>query len=165
MALGANLGDCEQTLRTAIAALGRFLEGADLASLYRTEPVPASPQSSYLNTALLGHTRLAPGDLLAVAKALEFGAGRRQGPRSSPRPLDIDLLLYGHRLAQDPELTLPHPRLRLRRFYLVPLADIAADVQIPPDGATVGELLEALGTSPSVERIGWSPPAPALQIR
>ena len=79
-----------------------------------------------------------------------------------PSQEDIDLLLYGHQLAQDPELTLPHPRLRLRRFYLAPLADIAAEVRIPPDGATVGELLEALGASPSVERIGWSAPAPAL---
>ncbi len=141
-----------------MAALGRFLEASAIAPLYRTEPLGAGEQDPYLNTALVGHSRLAPDDLLAVGKALEYDAGRRRGPRFGPRPLDVDLLLYGDRVSEYAELTIPHPRLRSRRFYLAPLADIAAGMRVPPDGATVGELLEAVGRSQAVERIGWSAP-------
>jgi 2-amino-4-hydroxy-6-hydroxymethyldihydropteridine diphosphokinase len=61
--------------------------------------------------------------------------------RFGPRPLDVDLLLYGALQSDNPELTLPHPRLRERRFMLEPLAEIAPDLPVPPDGATVAELL------------------------
>ncbi len=74
---------------------------------------------------MLAHTGLGPEEVLALAKALERAAGRRPGPRFGPRPLDIDLLLYGNRCSNAPELTLPHPRLRERRFVLEPLAEIA----------------------------------------
>jgi 2-amino-4-hydroxy-6-hydroxymethyldihydropteridine diphosphokinase len=87
---------------------------------------------------------LEPGELLALAKALELAAGRRRGARFGPRPLDIDLLLYGDLQISTPELTLPHPRLRERRFVLEPLAEIAPDLRIPPDGARVRDLLARL---------------------
>jgi 7,8-dihydro-6-hydroxymethylpterin-pyrophosphokinase len=77
-----------------------------------------------------------------VAKALERAAGRRHGVRFGPRPLDIDLLLYGDLRSSTPELTLPHPRLRERRFMLEPLAALAPDWPVPPDGVTVRELLQ-----------------------
>ena len=93
--------------------------------------------------------------MLALAKALELAAGRRHGARFGPRPLDVDLLLYGDRSAATPELTLPHPRLRERRFMLAPLAEIAPAWPVPPDGATVAELLERLGDQQAVERIAW----------
>lgn len=93
---------------------------------------------------MLARTALEPADLLAVAKALELAAGRRPGVRFGPRPLDVDLLLYGDRQSSAPELTLPHPRLRERRFVLAPLAEIAPDLRVPPDGATVRELLSRL---------------------
>jgi 7,8-dihydro-6-hydroxymethylpterin-pyrophosphokinase len=86
-----------------------------------------------------------------VTKALELAAGRRPGPRNHPRPLDIDLLLYDDWTSDEPELRLPHPRLRERRFALLPLADLAPDWRVPPDGATVGHLLRALGDSQPVE--------------
>ena len=115
-----------------------------VASLYRTAAVSPVPQPDYLNTAVLARTSLEPGELLALAKALELAAGRRPGVRFGPRPLDIDLLLYGGRQSSAPELTLPHPRLRERRFVLEPLAEIAPDLRVPPDGATVRELLARL---------------------
>ena len=93
-----------------------------------------------------------------MGKALEYGAGRRRGVRFGPRPLDIDLLLYGDRVSEDPELTIPHPRLRSRRFYLAPLADIAPGMRVSPDGATVGELLALVGGVHAIQRIGWSVP-------
>lgn len=91
---------------------------------------------------MLASSSLEPGDLLALCKALERAAGRRRSVRFGPRPLDIDLLLYGDLQLHTPELTLPHPRLRERRFVLEPLAEIAPDLRVPPDGATVRELLE-----------------------
>ncbi|MGB6362841.1 MAG: 2-amino-4-hydroxy-6-hydroxymethyldihydropteridine diphosphokinase, partial [Thermoanaerobaculia bacterium] len=95
---------------------------------------------------------------LALTKALEREAGRRRGPRFGPRPLDIDLLIYGEHVLQTPELCIPHPRLRERRFYLAPLADIAPHLRVPPDGVTVGELLDNLEDPHQVERVSWSRP-------
>ena len=126
-----------------------------VASLYRTAAVSPIPQPDYLNTAVLASSSLEPLELLALAKALELAAGRRRGERFGPRPLDIDLLLYGDRQSSAPELTLPHPRLRERRFVLEPLAEIAPDLRIPPDGATVRDLLALLPPEPLVQRIGW----------
>jgi 7,8-dihydro-6-hydroxymethylpterin-pyrophosphokinase len=102
-----------------------------------------------------------PDAILALAKALELQAGRRRGIRLGARPLDIDLLLWGTRLSTAPELTLPHPRLRERRFVLAPLADIAPDLPVPPDGEPVAALLARLGPDArgDLERIGWSLPA------
>ena len=93
--------------------------------------------------------------MLALGKALERAAGRRDGPRFGPRPLDVDLLIYGDERRDDPELTLPHPRLRERGFVLAPLAEIAPDLRLPPDGASVAELLARLGPVEGLERIGW----------
>ena len=97
---------------------------------------------------------LEPGELLALAKALEMAAGRRRGPRFGPRPLDVDLLLYGDLQTSAPELTLPHPRLRERRFVLEPLAEIAPDLRIPPDHEKVSDLLARLPPEPLVQRVG-----------
>jgi 7,8-dihydro-6-hydroxymethylpterin-pyrophosphokinase len=107
----------------------------------------------------VGSTGLAPEALLAVCKALERAAGRQRGLRFGPRPLDVDILLWGDRVSDRPELTLPHPRLRGRRFVLEPLAEIAPDLRVPPDGVTVSELLARLGDQ-GVVRAGWSLAAP-----
>ncbi len=103
---------------------------------------------------MIGRTALSPPDLLAIVKRLELAAGRRPATRNSPRPLDIDLLLYDQEVLSTPELTLPHPRLRHRRFVLAPLNDIAPDWPVPPDGESVAALLAALGDEQPVERVG-----------
>lgn len=128
-----------------------------MASLYRTAPVGPISQPDFLNTAATGTTDLPPERLLAAARAFERAAGRRPGPRFGPRPLDIDLLLYGDRVSDDPELTLPHPRLAERRFVLVPLSEIAPGWRVPPGGQTVAQLLAATQDRSRVERVGWSP--------
>jgi 2-amino-4-hydroxy-6-hydroxymethyldihydropteridine diphosphokinase len=158
LGLGSNVGNLEDNLRSAIRDLERSLESLVVAPPYRSQPVSFSAQDSYLNTALTGRTRLAADELLALTKALEREAGRRPGPRFGPRPLDIDLLIYGEHVLHTPELCVPHPRLRERRFYLAPLADIAPHLRVPPDGVSVGELLKNLDDPHRVERVSWSRP-------
>ncbi|HEY2739873.1 MAG TPA: 2-amino-4-hydroxy-6-hydroxymethyldihydropteridine diphosphokinase [Thermoanaerobaculia bacterium] len=137
-------GAVEQTLRRALRDLETALGPLEVAPFYRTAAISPIPQPDFLNTAVLVRTALPPDAILAIAKALEHAAGRRLGVRLGPRPLDIDLLLYGEfgevQIAT-PELILPHPRLRERRFMLEPLAALAPDLRVPPDGATVRELL------------------------
>ena len=126
-----------------------------MASLYRTTPISPIPQADFLNTAVVGECDLQPEQLLAVCKALEYAAGRRVDARHGPRPLDIDLLLHGNREQSRAELTLPHPRLRERAFYLAPLAEIAADLGVPPDGVTVGDLAAGVGGLGVDRRRAW----------
>lgn len=148
LALGGNQGsaaDVERTLRRALGDLEAALGPLRAAPFYRSAAVSPFPQPDFLNTAALVRTALPPDAVLAVAKALEHAAGRRHGVRFGPRPLDIDLLLYGDLCSTAPELTLPHPRLRERRFMLEPLAAVAPELRVPPDGATVRELLARLG--------------------
>ena len=102
---------------------------------------------------MVGGTLLDPEQLLAALKQIELVAGRQPGPRFGPRHLDLDLLILGESERHDPELTLPHPRLRDRRFYLEPLAEIAPDLRVPPDGASVRELLRRLKPGPRLERL------------
>lgn len=160
LGLGGNLGgpgEIEAVLRQAIERLREILGGLRVASLYRGAAVGGPPQPAYLNTAAVGSTALAPEAVLAIAKALELAAGRRPGPRFAPRPLDIDLLVYGSLRSTAPELALPHPRLAERRFVLAPLAEIAPDLPIPALGASPSELLRRLPASaPAVERLGWN---------
>jgi 2-amino-4-hydroxy-6-hydroxymethyldihydropteridine diphosphokinase len=160
LGLGGNLGrpgEIEAALRQAVRQLREILGGLRVASLYRGAAVADLPQPDYLNTAAIGSTALAPEAVLAIAKALELAAGRRPGPRFGPRPLDIDLLLYGSLRSTAPELMLPHPRLAERRFVLALLAEIAPDLPLPPLGASASELLRRLPASaPAVERLRWS---------
>ena len=163
LGLGGNLGgpgEVEATLRLALERLRESLGELKVASLYRgpaVAPHGGEPQPDFLNTAAVGRTALQPEAVLAIAKALEMAAGRRPGPRYGPRPLDVDLLLYGNLRSATPELTLPHPRLAERRFVLAPLAEIAPDLQIPAFGASPSELLRRLpGAAPPVERLAWS---------
>ena len=143
-------------MRRAVRDLESALGPLRVAAFYRTAAVSPVPQPDFLNTAVLARTSLPPDALLALAKALEHAAGRRRdvsSVRFGPRPLDIDLLLYDDVELATPELTLPHPRLRERRFMLEPLADLAPGWPVPPDGATVRELLERVREQ-RVERIG-----------
>jgi 2-amino-4-hydroxy-6-hydroxymethyldihydropteridine diphosphokinase len=97
----------------------------------------------YLNAVALLHTSLEPEALLKLLQALEQQAGRERPYRNAPRTLDLDLLLYGQRVLNSPTLTLPHPRMHLRRFVLEPLAEIAPDFQVS-GGGTIGEATKSL---------------------
>lgn len=154
LALGANEGPCRATLRRAVDALSTVVDDLRVGGLYRSAPEGGARGPDYWNTAVVGSTRLAPEDLLAVGKALERAAGRRPGRRGAARPLDVDLLVWGERVSDDPTLTLPHPRLTRRAFVLAPLADVAPDLVVPGERRTVRELLACIGTG-SLRRVGW----------
>lgn len=154
LALGANLGDARAAILGALEVLQDLLGPLTRAPLYETRPVSPIPQPDYVNTVALGRTDLPPDAVLAVAQQVERRAGRRRRERNAPRPLDVDLVLYGDRVSPEPELTLPHPRLTCRRFVLAPLADVAPEKIIPPSGRTVRELLDELPDDGSVRLLG-----------
>lgn len=102
---------------------------------------------------VLGTTGETPERLLAFARRLEKHLGRVTRTRDAPREIDIDLLFVGELERDSPRLVLPHPRLRARRFVLAPLADLAPDLPLPPDGETSARLLSRLPAGPRVERL------------
>lgn len=109
-------------------------------SLYRTAPVGLKHQPDFINAVVELLTVLPAPTLLDQLFAIEERFGRQRSVKNAPRTLDLDLLLYGDELSQDPQLTLPHPRLHERAFVLAPLAEIAPSLSIPGQGF-VGELL------------------------
>ncbi|MBA4326901.1 MAG: 2-amino-4-hydroxy-6-hydroxymethyldihydropteridine diphosphokinase [Polaromonas sp.] len=132
VALGANLGDAQATVRQAMDALERLplSRVAGRSSLYRTAPVArhcVSPADGpdYINAVVALETALPPLDLLDRLQALEQAAGRERTYPDAPRTLDLDILLYGDTQIASPRLSLPHPRMGQRAFVLVPLAEIA----------------------------------------
>jgi dihydropteroate synthase len=142
--LGANLGDARATLAWALQQLQAhpLVTLQQVSGLYRTRPVDAEGPD-YLNAVALLQTSLEPEALLKLLQNLEHQAGRDRPYRNAPRTLDLDLLLYGQRVLNSPTLTLPHPRMHLRRFVLEPLAEIAPDFQVS-GGGTIGEATKSL---------------------
>lgn len=141
--MGSNLGDRELHIRNGIDALSRSISVGAVSSLYESEPHGKADQPWFLNLALRGGTRLSPHALLEFAKAIERAQGREEGgARWGPRPIDIDIILFGQQVIRTPDLTVPHASMALRRFCLLPVSEIAADFAVPPEGFTVRELLD-----------------------
>lgn len=136
--LGANLGDAAGTLREAIDALGRGDGVAVLAvsRLYRTPAWGKEDQPDFINAVALVRTALPARVLLDRLLAVEadFGRHRVEGERWGPRTLDLDLLLYGDAVIEEPGLRVPHPHLHQRAFALVPLLDVLPEARIPGHG-------------------------------
>jgi 2-amino-4-hydroxy-6-hydroxymethyldihydropteridine diphosphokinase len=156
LGLGSNVGDREEHLRTALRMLGEHgVEVEAVSSLYETEPVgEILDQPDFLNAAARVGTELEPEELLDVCKAIEVEHGRMLGgPRHGPRPLDIDLLLLGDLELETDRLTLPHAQVTARRFVLVPLLELDPELALP-DGTSLAEALEGLGSEERVERAG-----------
>ena len=141
--LGANLGDAAATLREAIAELARLprTELLRASRLYRTPAWGVTEQPDFINAVALVETTLSPRDLLDALLAIErsFGRTRLDGERWGPRTLDLDLLLHADATIDEPGLRVPHPHLHERAFALLPLAEIAPEVEIPGIGM-VGKL-------------------------
>ena len=150
LGLGSNLGDRRRNLEAALDALRAHPQIAVTAvsSFLETDPVGGPPgQGKFLNAAAKIETDLSPEALLEELKRVERALGRREGPRWGPREIDLDILLYGDAVLETPNLTIPHPRMRERRFVLEPLAEIAPDARDPVTNLTVRELLARLDAS------------------
>ena len=145
IALGSNLGDRRQHLETAIDLLMPHLRQALVSTFLDTPPegVP-DDQPRYLNAALVGEAQLLPATLLQRLLSIEEQLGRTRPYWGAPRIIDLDLILYGDSVIDEPGLIVPHPRFRERRFVLAPLAEIAESWRDPVSGKTIRELLNRL---------------------
>jgi len=141
IALGSNLGDRETYLQQAVEALRATLVDVRVSSFIETEPVGVSGQPPFLNGALVAETSLTARALLDLLLSTERQLGRLRPFERAPRTIDLDLILYGLQVINEPDLRVPHPRFRERRFVLEPLAEIAPDWIDPVSGRTVAELL------------------------
>ena len=145
IALGSNLEDRHAHLDFAVFGLGRLLGDLRVSRYYETIPVGANePQPLYLNAAGVGITRLGARELLEALLAIERERGRERPAMNAPRTLDLDLVLFGSSVIDEPTLKVPHPRFRERRFVLEPLAEIAPGLMDPVTGLSVSQLLRRL---------------------
>jgi 2-amino-4-hydroxy-6-hydroxymethyldihydropteridine diphosphokinase len=144
LALGSNLGDRLESLRSAVDLLDAR-DGVSVvrsSRVYETEPV-GPPQSAYLNAVVEVRTSLKPRGLLEVCQAVEAALGRVRVERWGPRTIDVDVVGYDRRAVDEPDLQVPHPRMHERAFVLVPLAELDADPMLPG-----GRTLKAVRTAP-----------------
>jgi 2-amino-4-hydroxy-6-hydroxymethyldihydropteridine diphosphokinase len=135
--LGSNMGDRERMLWSAVHMLtfNPEVEVVAMSSIRETDPVGIVDQPPFLNAAIAIDTELEPRALLDLLLSIERELGRtRDGPRFGPRTIDLDLLLYGDEIVEEPGLTIPHPRLHERRFALEPLAELDPDLAVPEKG-------------------------------
>lgn len=141
LSLGSNVGDREVNLRAAIASLkDAGVRVKRVSSFYETEPVDFLEQPWFLNCVVEAETELKPLELLRALREIETKMGSRKLVAKGPRLMDMDILLYGQETMDTPELKVPHPRMHLRRFVLVPLAEIAPHLRHPSWSANVEEL-------------------------
>ena len=144
VALGSNLGDRERYLSDAAAALRATLSDLTVSSLYDTAPIGVGEQPRFLNAAAIGSTTLTARTLLDTLLAIESTFGRTRPHPGAARTLDLDLILYGNHIIEEPGLIVPHPRFRERRFVLEPLNEIAPDWIDPVTKRTIRELVNGL---------------------
>ena len=158
LSLGSNVGDRAANLRAAIAKLeGTAVQVRRVSSIYETEPVDLRKQPWFLNCVVEAETELSAAELLKKLRQMEAAMGSKKIVAKGPRLIDLDILLYGDESIDTPELQVPHPRMHLRRFVLVPLAEIAPKLRHPawdtnvegllartPDRSVVRKLPEAL---------------------
>ena len=142
IALGSNVGDRRAHLDYAVSNLRSLLTSVRVSHYNDTVPVGVSgPQALFLNGALVGETTMSAQALLQALLAIEQERGRERPYANAPRTLDLDLILFGDVVLDEPDLIVPHRRFRERRFVLEPLAEIAPSLRDPGSGSTVDELL------------------------
>ncbi|MDE2968317.1 MAG: 2-amino-4-hydroxy-6-hydroxymethyldihydropteridine diphosphokinase [Chloroflexota bacterium] len=146
LGIGGNLGDRRESMRSAVAALRQIIDDVRVSSLYESAAWGVTDQPAFLNAVVRGRTTMKPLELLDATQAIENNLGRVREQHWGPRLIDIDILLYGLAVIDEPRLQIPHPYLTQRGFVLRPLADLAAGLTLP-DGSLVGELLTTVDQS------------------
>lgn len=156
ISLGSNIGDRAKTLNDALRAIAAAgMRVTRVSSFYETEPADAPQQGWFLNAVAEMETSLPAPELLRELAAIEQAFGRQRVVYRGPRTLDLDILLYGASVLRTSELEVPHPRMAERRFVLVPLAELAPELQHPVLHKSVSELLSATNDANEVRR--WEP--------
>jgi 2-amino-4-hydroxy-6-hydroxymethyldihydropteridine diphosphokinase len=145
--LGSNLGDRLANLRAAIKSIQPEVQPIACSPVYETPPWGYEPQPDFLNQVVQAETDLGPAALLAHLKATEAALGRKETFRYGPRTIDLDILFYEDLILDSPPLVIPHPALQERAFVLLPLADLAPDLQHPLTHRTVRQMLSSLETA------------------
>ena len=155
LSLGSNQGDRMANLHAAIRALKSLGEIVAVSSFYETEPVEFTDQPWFVNCAVALKTDKVPKQLLSAILRIERDMARRRSPKhpKGPRPIDIDILLFGFSIIRTPSLEVPHPAMHQRRFALEPLAEIAPDEPHPVLKRTTRELRDALPPGQTVRKL------------
>ena len=144
LGLGSNLGSREECLKKAIELISHRMRLGKVSSIYDTRPIGDENQPRFLNMACEVSTMLPPASLLALLQGFELKLGRIPARALAPRPIDIDILLFGETTIDSPGLIIPHPRLAEREFVLAPLVEIAPELVHPILHRTATELLSAV---------------------
>jgi 2-amino-4-hydroxy-6-hydroxymethyldihydropteridine diphosphokinase len=155
--IGSNMGDRQAYCLEAVRFIARFPKTSLIAvsSLYETAPLERTDQEWFINCVTAVRTTLAPRELLQACQEVEQFLGRKRSVRFGPRTIDLDILFYGDRIIQGPEVTIPHPRAHQRRFVLEPLAEIAPELEHPTLHKTATQLLQGIKDLQEVRR--WAP--------
>ena len=150
--LGSNMGDREANLGRAIDLISQSASVLLTSSLYQTEPEGYKDQLDFLNSVACIDTGCDAGELLRMLSSIESGMGRVRTFAGAPRMIDLDLLFYNGAIISQPGLEVPHPRVHLRAFVVVPMADIAPDFIHPVLHKSMKELLAGLAPGYRVEK-------------
>jgi 2-amino-4-hydroxy-6-hydroxymethyldihydropteridine diphosphokinase len=147
LGLGSNLGDRKSNLGESIKQISEFAIIKKMSSIYETEPWGLKDQPGFLNQVIFVETKLAPADLLSHLKTIEEKMGRKKTVLYGPRLIDLDILFFNDLLMKTPDLIIPHPHITERAFVLVPLAEIAPNMNHPHHHKTIKELLKDVDKS------------------
>ena len=142
--VGSNVGDRKDNCRKAIELLRETGRVLGISSLYHTEPVGYKEQEDFINAVVSIETDLSATELLDACHVIEGRLGRKRTLRWGPRTIDLDILLYGDQIMNQPHLIIPHPLMATRKFVLAPLAEIAPEVMHPVLQKTARQLLREL---------------------
>ena len=155
LSLGSNLGSREQNILGAVHGLRQefSINVKMLSSLYETEPMGSGFSRAFINAVCIVETVMEPHELLRTCGMIEREFGREEKGGSRDRKLDIDIILYGMLVLNEPDLRIPHPRFRERLFVLAPLAEIAPGLRVPPDDVCIEEILDSIDRDVWVKRL------------